>query len=207
MSQELFEAIEKHDLDRLARLLEGGADPNALKAGWPNWLPLHAAVDELEEGGSVEAVILLLRKGARVDGLDSDRDATALLMALFRRQSEAVRILLAAGADANFEDGEGDSPLRACAQLGEHEMAAMLLRCGATQTLDEAGGLSCMTALGLAASRLDIPMLELLLRAGANPDVQDLDRMTARERLPPREPANQEAWDTAATLLSGRSRG
>src|SRR5690242_7177920 len=166
MSKELFEAIEKHDLERLTTLLEEGADPNVRKAEWPKWLPLHAAVEELEYGGSVEAVILLLRHGAHVDGLDSDRDATPLLMAIFRRQPEAVRMLLAAGADANFEDGEGDSPMRACAQLGEHDMAAMLLRCGATQTLDEAGGLSCMTALGRAASRLDIPMLELLLRAG-----------------------------------------
>ncbi|HYO56430.1 ankyrin repeat domain-containing protein [Archangium sp.] len=206
MSKELFEAIEKHELERLTTLLAGGADPNELKAGWPNWLPVHAAVEELEYGGPVEALVLLLRHGARVDGLGSDRTATALLMAIFRRQPEAVRMLLAVGADPNFRGSEGDSPLRACVEVGDHAMAAMLLRCGATRTLDEAGGLNTMTALGLAASRLDVPMLELLLQAGAEPEALDADSRTARECLPPREPYNQEAWDAAAALLASRSR-
>ncbi|HYO51953.1 ankyrin repeat domain-containing protein [Archangium sp.] len=205
MSKELFEAIETHDLDRLATLLDGGSDPNAVKAEWPKWPPLHAAINELEEGGSIESVILLLRHGARIDGAGSDRDATPLLMALFRKHLEAARILLAAGANPNLTGDEGDSPLRVCAEQGEHAMAAMLLRCGATRTIDEAGGLRLMTALGLAASRLDIPMLELLLRAGADPEVLDLDRQTAREHLPPREAGNHETWDAAAALLAGRS--
>ena len=67
MSKELFEAIEKHDVELLARLLREGANPNELKAGWPEWLPLQAAVDDLAEGGPVEALTLLLRHGARVD--------------------------------------------------------------------------------------------------------------------------------------------
>jgi ankyrin repeat protein len=206
MSKELFEAIEAYDLERLTTLLDAGADPNALKSEWPGWLPLNAAVNELEDGGPIEAVILLLRHGARVDGAGSDRGATPLLMALFRKQPEAARIFLAAGAEPNHTGDEGDSPLRVCAEQGDLPMAAMLLRCGATRTLNEAGGLRCMTALGLAASRLDLPMLELLLRAGADPDVQDLDRRTARERLPPREPHNAQAWDAAAALLAGPSR-
>lgn len=207
MSTELFDTIEKHDVERLATLLSGGADPNAIKHEWPEWLPLHAAVEELEYGGPVEALVLLLRHGARIDGLGADRNATPLLMAIFRRQTEAVRLLLAAGADPNFKGSEGDSPLRACVELSEHAMAAMLLRCGATRTSDEAGGLSGMSALGRAASRLDVPMIELLLRAGADPEASDLDRQRARERLPPRDSENQETWDAAAALLAGRSRG
>jgi hypothetical protein len=88
MSKELFEAVEKHDVDLLARLLMEGADPNALKAGWPEWRPLQSAVDELAEGGPVEALTLLLRHGASVDEMGPDRTATALLMAIFRRQPE-----------------------------------------------------------------------------------------------------------------------
>jgi len=197
MSKELFEAIETHDLDRLVTTLEGGADPNAVKAEWPRWPPLRAAINELEDGGPIEAVVLLLRHGARVDGRGSDRDATPLLMALFRKQREAAWILLAAGADPNLTGDEGDSPLRVCVEQGEHAMAAMLLRCGAARTINEAGGLSCMTALGLAASRLDVPMLDLLLRAGAEPEAL----------LPPRDSENQETWDAAAALLAGRLRG
>lgn len=208
MSKELFEAIEAHDVDGLARVLEQGADPHALKAEWPGWLPLQAAVEELEYGGPVEALVLLLRHGASIEGMaPHDRTATSLLMAVFRRQPEAVRILLAAGADPNYRGSEGDSPLRASVELGDHAMAVMLLRCGATRTIDEFGGPSGMSALGRAASRLDVPMIELLLRAGADPDASDLDRQRARERLPPRASENQEAWDAAAALLAGRSRG
>jgi ankyrin repeat protein len=204
MSKELFEAIEQHDLDRLAILLEGGADANAVNAEWPQWLPLHAAINELEDGGPLEAVILLLRRGAHVDGRASDRDATPLLMALFRKQPEVARILLAAGADPQLTGDEGDSPLRVCVESGDLVMAALLLRCGAARTINEAGGLRLMTALGLAASRLNLPMLELLLRAGADPETLDLDRRTARAHLPPRDAGNAEAWDAAAGLLASR---
>jgi ankyrin repeat protein len=207
MSKELFEAIETHDVERLARVLMAGADPHALKEEWPGWLPLQAAVDELEESGPVEALVLLLRHGARVDDMGPDRTATPLLMAVFRRHPEAVHLLLAAGADPNYRGSEGDSPLRACVELGEHAMAAMLLRCGATRTIDEAGGPSGMSALGRAASRLDVPMIELLLRAGADPEASDLDRQRARERLPPRDSENQDTWDAAAALLAGLARG
>jgi hypothetical protein len=64
-----------------------------------------------------------------------------------------------------------------------------------------------MSALGRAASRLDFPMMQLLLQAGADPEAVDLDRQTARERLPSRDAGNQETWDAAAALLTGRSRG
>ncbi|WPB77257.1 ankyrin repeat domain-containing protein [Archangium violaceum] len=208
MSKELFEAIEKHDVEGLARVLSQEADPNALKAEWPGWLPLQAAVEELEYGGPVEALVLLLRHGANIEGMaPHDQTATPLLMAVFRRQLEAIRLLLAAGADANYQGSEGDSPLRVCVEQGDLATAAMLLRSGATRTIDEAGGPTGMSALGRAASRLDVPMIELLLRAGADPEASDLDRQKARERLPPRDAENQEAWDAAAALLAGRSRG
>ena len=202
MSAELFAAIEKHDLDRLAALLSRGADPNAVKPDWPGWLALHAAVNELEEGGSVEAVVLLLRHGASVDGLDPSRDATPLLMALFRNQLEAARMLLAAGANPNVVGSEGDSPLRWCVERGDTEMAATLLRCGATGTINDAGGPSGMSALGRAASRLDVATVTLLLGAGADPKALDADRRTALERLPPRDPDTPEAWDAVAALLA-----
>src|SRR5262245_1537841 len=81
----LFAAIEEHDLDRLVRLLAGGTDPNAKKPAPPGWLPLHEAIEQIEDGGSIEALVLLLRSGARVEGDGGD---TPLLMALYREQAE-----------------------------------------------------------------------------------------------------------------------
>jgi uncharacterized protein len=202
MSAELFDAIEQHDLDRLVALLRGGADPNAVKSTPPGWTPLHASIEELEEDGSVEALVHLLRHGAQVDAWDSGHDATPLLMAIFRGQLEAVRVLLAAGADPNVVGSEGDSPLRWAVEQGDTETAALLLRCGADATIDEARGPSGMSALGRAASRLDAALVALLLRYGADPNAPDVDDRTPRQRMPSRESADPAQWDAVAKLLN-----
>lgn len=122
-------------------------------------------------------------------------------MALFRGQAEAVRILLAAGADPSVEGCEGDTPLRWSAEHGDTSVAAMLLRCGAARTIDSAGGPTGMTALGWAAHSLNIPMVALLIAFGAAVDALDADHRTARMRMPPRDASNGQTWDIIAQKL------
>jgi len=145
--------------------------------------------------------MLLLRYGANANAIDPSRTAIPLLVAVRCRLVEAARLLLACGANPNVRDDEGDSPLRMSVERGDHEMAKMLLICGAEKTIHEWGGMSGMNALGRAAWRLDIPMIELLLRAGADPEVLDLDRCKAFERLPQREESDPQKWEAAAALL------
>ncbi len=204
MSTELFKAIEQHDLNRVVELLSHGADPNATQSQWPGWRPLHAAIEELEYGGPFEVLSLLLKHGAAVDGWDAKRDATPLLMAVFRGQREAVQLLLDAGADPNVLGREGDSPIRWCVEQQDREMVVLLLRFGAGKTINEFGGPRGLTVLGLAADQLNIPMIELLIDGGADPEALDEDYKTASERLPPREECDPHAWDTAMELLSRR---
>jgi ankyrin repeat protein len=201
MSDDVFEAIERHDLDLLARLLTAGGDPNELRSGTPTWRPLHAAVEEIEHGGPVDAVVILLRHGAGPDAWDGNRAATPLLMACFRSQREAVRMFLVAGADPDVVGDEGDSPLRWWIEAGDHDMVRLLLDCGADATVETAGGFSGTTPLGLAATRLDVRMIQLLLAHGANTGTRDLDRRLALERLPARTSAVADRWDAAAALL------
>lgn len=201
MTNQLLKAIEDHDLNRLAALLSHGEDPNATDPQAPQCPALHVAIEELNDGGSIEAVILLLRHGAAVNGLEGG-DLTPLLIALLNDQREAVRVLLAAGADPNLKGGEGDSPLRWSVEHDDLETAAMLLRCGADKSIDDWGGPSGMTALGRAASRLNLSMMKLLINAGADPETLDGNLQTAQEQLPPRE-TNPEMWDAAITLLPG----
>jgi uncharacterized protein len=209
MVVELFEAVKRHDLNDLARLLNDGADPNAAQPKHHQWSPLqegwhtlYAAIEELEEGGPIEALVLLLRYGASVEGWGSpENNDSPLLMALFRNQVEAARILLAAGADPNVEGCEGDTPLRWCAEHGDTSMAAMLLRCGATKTINSAGGPTGRTALGWAAHSLNIPMVVLLLGFGASVDALDADHHTARMHMPPRDASNEQTWDIIAPKL------
>jgi ankyrin repeat protein len=194
----ILAALEAHDLDGLASALAGGADPNALKPTPPHWSPLHEAVDQLEDGGSIEALVLLLRHGAAIEGADRD---TPLLMALYRDQPAAVQLLLGAGADPNVRGDEGDSPLRVAVERGDHAIAATLLRCGARATIDDSAAPSGASALGLAAMQLDIPMIELLLKAGADPAARDMDRLMACDRLPSPTPENETARQEAERLL------
>jgi ankyrin repeat protein len=147
-------------------------------------------------------LVLLFRAGARLDAWDeaSGREHPFMLMVMSGKR-EGIQILLCKGADPNIRSSEGLSPLGWCAQNGHVETASLLLRCGAKLTMDQAGGLRCMTPLGQAAWLLDLPMLELLIDAGADQQARDLDGLTARERLPARDHSNHASWTKATSLL------
>lgn len=199
MSDALFAALEAHDTERLAAVLRDGADADARHPSIAGWRALHAAIEELEDGGSLDALVLLLRARAHVD--DPRDGDSPLLMALFRGQPEAARILLAAGADPATKGSEGDTPLRWVVEHGPRELAPLLLQCDAARTIGASGAPSGTTALGLAAGALDAEMIQLLLRHGADPAAPDGDYQTARDRLPPRTADNAERWEEAARLL------
>jgi uncharacterized protein len=218
MSDALLEAIRARDVDRLAKMLAAGEDPNdpGKSRYSPGYVhPLHAAIGELEgleavgpygpkPPGPIDAVVLLLRYGARANGWNASKEGDPLLMAVFIKHLEAVRMLLSAGADPNVRDEEGDSPLRLCVQEGLLEMAQLLLHCGASKTIDEAGGSPGMNALGYAATRLNVEMVRLLLAHGANPQVWDNDKRTPLDRLrrvSPPDPADQEHLREIRLLL------
>jgi ankyrin repeat protein len=194
VSDELIVAIEAGNVERLAELLAAGADPNATVISRYYTLeerltPLLVAVRELqppseeELGGPIDAVVLLLRYGADVNRWDEEHGSTPLLNAVLANHIEAVRMLLAAGADPNVCGAEGDSPLRFCAEKGLLEMARLLLHCGAGKTLHEGGGSAGMNALGIAAYWLDVEMVRLLLAHGADPHVRDADHINVFDHL------------------------
>lgn len=215
MSDALLEAIRMRNTERVAALLAAGADPNAHFNSCygiaQDITALQVAIAELvprsqrEPRGPVDAVILLLRHGADVNGWDEQKDATPLLCAVMNQSIEAARILLAAGADPNVSNAEGFSPLRYCAQEGDLEMARLLLLCGATETIDEWGGPGALTALSFAARGLHVEMVKLLLEYGADPQGQNVDRMIPLDYLEfvvaPEDPANQERMREIRRLL------
>jgi ankyrin repeat protein len=193
MSEPLLEVLRAGDVDRLAALLAAGADPNlrfksryGLSFGLTAVQVAVAELDPASEGepaGPIDAVVLLLRHGADVNGWDESRTVTPIVTAVLIGHIEAVHILLAAGADPNVHDDEGRSPLRHCADSGLLEMARLLVQCGADKTIHEAGGSAGMNALGLAAYGLHVEMVRLLLAHGADPHVQDADHINVFDHL------------------------
>jgi hypothetical protein len=183
MDDALFAALAAHDLGAVAAALAAGADADAVQAEYPRFSALDAAIEELEDGGPLDALVLLLRAGAHVDARDGAGDSTPLLMAIFRDQPAAARLLLAAGADPTARGSEGDTPLSFCAERGWVELATLLLHAGAAATIDAPAGPAGMNPLGCAAVRLQPEMVALLLAHGARPDALDADRMTAADRL------------------------
>jgi uncharacterized protein len=197
MGDKLHRAVLDHDLDTLARMLAAGDDPNELHE---DCAPLHNAI------GDIEAIALLLRYGADPNIWTAHHSATPLLFALFDACRDSALMLLAAGADPNVRSDVGDVPISMCVVRGDLKMAATLLRAGAAKTIEECpgDGTGC-NALGHAAARLDIEMIRLLLAWGASITMWDIDRRTARERLPKRTEENAEKWDLALELLSPKS--
>ncbi|MCA9710808.1 MAG: ankyrin repeat domain-containing protein [Myxococcales bacterium] len=201
MSDELLKAIIHHDLDEMAQALARGADPNVIFTELNGWRPLHAAVDALEHGASIASLVLLLRCGADVEAWDAAHTVNPLLMALFRDRHEAVRLFLAAGANPNVVGDEGDVPLRWSVERGDRETAKLLLYCGADQAIDLARGFRGMNALGCAVRTLDLPMIELLLSFGADPNRLDTRRRTAHDHLPDPQTVAPAKWSLAKALL------
>jgi uncharacterized protein len=203
MSKELFAAIKQHDTARVKTLLAGGADPNEPQSDERGLRPLQEAIFALCDGGEVDVLQVLIEHGADVNAWDANRDLTPLLTAVCEQEVEALEVLVRAGADPNVRGGEGDTPLRISAEVGSLAMAALLLYAGAARTINDWGGLSGLTALGHAALRLDLPMIKLLLAAGADPSAPDEDDRPAHFRLPPRAASDSQTWDAAFELLGG----
>lgn len=201
MSNELYRAIDQHDVQSVATLLSQGDDPNTPQEEFPRWRPLEAAIEELDSGGSIEIVRLLIKHGADISAWHLEDTMTPLHRAIFQESMEVIRLLLEAGADPNAVSGEGETALRLAVEKDNLEMASLFLRYGADQTINKSGGFCGCTTLGLAALKLNLPMIELLLSGGADPEMFDTDGLTAREHLPPRERSSSQKWDRAVELL------
>ncbi|MBK3588604.1 ankyrin repeat domain-containing protein, partial [Streptomyces sp. MBT57] len=113
------------------------------------------------------AVVRALRAGAQAESSDEE-GTTALYLAAVQNLPEAVRLLLAAGADPDRASGEGtaDLPLCGAACGGHTEVVEALLSAGARPDLREEFG---FTALRWAVGLGHASTVEALLSGGADP--------------------------------------
>jgi len=192
-SEDLFAAIDAGDVDRVRATLD--ADPSLamardheglsalLRARYRRDRALVEAVkarvaslDAFEAAtfGDLDRLAVLLADDPDLTGRRSGDGFTALHLAAFFRQDDAVRLLLARGADPDAR-GTGwmtGTPLNAAASARQATVVALLLEAGADPDAVQRGG---WTPLHSAAHNGDARTVELLLSHGADPSAVDDD--------------------------------
>jgi uncharacterized protein len=206
---ELFEAIAHHEAKRVALILSRGADPNALDTETP-WRPLEAVIEEGIHYDAPKPVVndivrKLIQHGADVNFWYDGRKLTPLLAAISWPNRELAGILLDAGADANIVNEDDCTPLIIAVRDSDLELAASLLRHGATKTINKYSVLWNRGALHIAVEELNVPMVELLLESGADAQAQTDDGDTPLSFLPPWDKLNAERWDAVVRLIKTHS--
>jgi ankyrin repeat protein len=138
-------------LPLIKKLLEAGADPNALvnntprarmRAGSPR-IVFATALMRAAFSGDLELVKLLLAKGADPGVVSKDNEtvleaaaALAFIQGYSKGRSaaerlEVIKLLVDLGADVNAADDYGITPLMAAANMGEVSIIQFLVDCGA----------------------------------------------------------------------------
>ena len=156
-------AVKAGDLAAVRALVTSGEDVNARSGdgSTPLLWAAHGSHDEIARA--------LIAAGARVDEAN-DYGITPLLQASRAGDAPMVDILLQAGADPARSHPEGETPLMAAARAGSVPAARLLLTRGAD--VNAADSFQNATALMWASSEGHLEMVDLLLEAGANPNLQ-----------------------------------
>ena len=153
-------AAKKGNAKALARLLDAGADANAVDKSGATAL-LHAVV-----GDSLVAAEVLTKRGAWVDGriAHTSRDET--------------------------KKKGGWTPLTWASRKGQAHMVAVLLEANADPNVTGGGGSGSQTPMIHAAMGGHVEVVDMLARAGADPRIRDDKHFDATMHAAFRHPQN-----------------
>lgn len=153
-----------------ARLLKGGANPNAVLPVQGETVLMTAALS-----GNVEIVTMLLDRGAEVDARTTRSGQTALMWAISQNHRDVVGRLIERGADVRARSGSGFTPMLFAAQQGNIEIARMLMAAGSGVNADGDGEAPLMIAVNSA----QVPFALFLLEQGADANASNREGETA----------------------------
>lgn len=122
----------------------------------PDQLALLQSMFDLARNGEAEKLAEYVDAGVPVNLTNSAGD-TLLILAAYHQHAEAVRVLLARGADHSRANDRGQTPLAAATFRQDAEIVAALLAAGADP---EQGPTSAMSV----ATFFDLPDMVALLR-------------------------------------------
>jgi ankyrin repeat protein len=146
------------------------AIPSFAQTGFGGGSEGETFLKAIREGDNAKAVPLVEEPGGRVvnyKGYDGD---TALHIVTRKRELDWVGFLLKEGADPSIPDANGDTALHIAARIGFEPAADYMVRMGAKVDVANKRG---ETALIIAVHQRQPRIVELLLKAGANPDKSD----------------------------------
>ena len=173
--KDLFIACKDGDYQFVSLCLDQGVDVNKAQDAWPacGGTPLHVA----SSYGQARIVSLLLERGTKPDNNTTNGDGnTPLHWACWDTgTTEAVKVLLTAGADIHTTDNGGDTPLHMACSVSENtDTVKVLLTAGAD--IDSTRGSDGYTPLHLACLEIDNDeTVKVLLTAGADIHTTDND--------------------------------
>ncbi|XP_055383554.1 palmitoyltransferase Hip14 isoform X2 [Condylostylus longicornis] len=162
---DIVKATQYGAISRVKELVEAGWDvnqPDNETVTLLHWAAINNRNDIIK---------YFLEKGAVVDAVGGELNATPLHWATRQGHLKAVVILMSAGADPSLRDAEGCSCLHIAAQFGHTALVAYFIARGVNPDLQDRGG---MTALMWAAWKVvALDPVRLLLTLGANPALAD----------------------------------
>ena len=127
-------------------------------------------VDAVRQKDAAKVTQLLTNTPAGLVDARGDDGDTGLVVAIRQRNEDFTGFLLNKGADPNLAGKSGDTPLIAASRVGFEQAVEWLLGLGARVDADNKMG---ETPLIIAVQQRQLPIVRVLLRAGANPDKSD----------------------------------
>jgi hypothetical protein len=199
-AEALYLAGQAGDVVEMGRLLDGGAEPDALVAGTPSWDgPFQGtALVAAAGGGRLDAVRLLLNRGADLCLADSN-GSTALMYAAISGHVGVVRELAARGANLDTASPEsGSTAFHFCAD-SHPECAAALVELGCDMAIRDKNG---RTGKQAAEAQGHTVVLDALREATGRRRELEAERTAAAQREEIGRLIARQAFGAAAPLLA-----
>ena len=127
-------------------------------------------LNAIKERDAIKANELARANGAAILDVRGDDGSTPLTITIAREDAEWTGFLISKGANVNLPGKGGDTPLILAARVGFTDAVHWLLSKKARVDLTNRSG---ETALIAAVHQRQLPIVRLLLEAGADPDKAD----------------------------------